>query len=333
LRAERVVRRRLPSNLRDGEAALFAGELERLLPPSVVRTVLDVHISADGLLFKGSRILCDSFPVPLHNQQLRAAARAKLLGMNFLLKRRRQLDRKGLWITDTWSIAYFHWLTDALSRLHVVADCLTDHTVVLPERYLRIESVAASLAAFGVDDIEVVRENEFVRCRELLLAGQAVPVGEYDEDALRGVRQTLLARYGATASTAGGRVYVSRRLAQKRRIINEDAVIETLRARGFQVVHAETMPFEQQVRLFSTASFVVGNHGGGLTNMLFMPPHGRILELRHNRDAVNNCYFTLAAALGLEYLFLGCSPAHTGVDPHFADIVVDPDRLADAVDS
>jgi capsular polysaccharide biosynthesis protein len=54
----------------------------------------------------------------------------------------------------------------------------------------------------------------------------------------------------------------------------------------------------------SEAKSLVGLHGGGLTNMLFMPENGRILELRLGSDNHNNCYFTLASDLGHDYYYL-----------------------------
>src|ERR1035437_4173888 len=67
------------------------------------------------------------------------------------------------------------------------------------------------------------------------------------------------------------------------------------------VLRGRRHPFEDQVAILSKARYVASNHGAGLTNMLFMRPGGRVLELRREGDAHNNCFFTLASALKLDY--------------------------------
>jgi hypothetical protein len=61
--------------------------------------------------------------------------------------------------------------------------------------------------------------------------------------------------------------------------------------------------------------------------MLFMPEGGSVLELRHEADRINNCYFTLASALNLQYFFQTCRAANDGPDPHIADVIVDSAEL------
>jgi capsular polysaccharide biosynthesis protein len=102
-----------------------------------------------------------------------------------------------------------------------------------------------------------------------------------------------------------------------------------LRGFGFRVVYAEDHTFEEQVEMASRARFFVSNHGAGLTNMLFMRDGGRVLELRHHADSINNCYFTMASALGLEYFYQTCRPGDPSEDPHTADLRVTPRLLAD----
>ena len=100
-----------------------------------------------------------------------------------------------------------------------------------------------------------------------------------------------------------------------------------LRKFGFETVCAEDLSFEQQVQLCSRARYVVSNHGAGLTNVLFMKSAGSVLELRHEADCVNNCYFTLSSALDLNYYYQTCAPQDPSADPHDAHLRVDPDQL------
>jgi hypothetical protein len=75
------------------------------------------------------------------------------------------------------------------------------------------------------------------------------------------------------------RLYISRRQADYRRLIDEDTLIEKLYHRGFQGVCLETFPLAQQVAMMRQAEVIVAPHGAGLTNIAFCRPGTIVLEL------------------------------------------------------
>lgn len=75
------------------------------------------------------------------------------------------------------------------------------------------------------------------------------------------------------------RLYVSRADAARRRLLNENEVLETLAPWGFEYVVPGQMSFEEQVRAFAEANVVVAICGAGLANMVFMPPGGTVVML------------------------------------------------------
>jgi len=154
----------------------------------------------------------------------------------------------------------------------------------------------------------------------------AAPSGNYNEPLMRELRELVISSFGL-ASEAHGRVYVSRGRAPKRKVRNEEEVVAAVREFGFSVVHFEDYTFEQQVALAARARHLVSNHGAGLTNMLFMPPGGSVLELRRRGERERNWFFNLANAAGLEYRYQLCDPADPAEDPHTADIDVDARTL------
>jgi capsular polysaccharide biosynthesis protein len=105
--------------------------------------------------------------------------------------------------------------------------------------------------------------------------------------------------------------------------MNEAEVLEVLQRLGFLTVYPEEMSLGEQVQLFSRTRYLVSNHGAGLANMLFVPDHANVLELRQEADAHRNFYFSLASALNQNYFYQTCPPATHNVDRHVADLVVD----------
>lgn len=320
--------RKLPANFRDEDAPLFAHELERVIPPTRLVELDCVSVNSDGVLFKGARILPESFSSPVVLKQFLRRRRSviKFFAANRLPGRRRKLAGRFVWITDDWSYGYFHWIADALPRLLAIKELPGDLTLLLPGRYERLEFVQSSLKLFGVRRVEYVRAGEVCVCQRLVMPTHAAPSGNYNEALMRELRELALSSFGL-ASEASGRVYVSRGRAPKRKVRNEEEVVALVGEFGFRVVHFEDYTFAEQVALAAGARFLVSNHGAGLTNMLFMPPGGSVLELRRRGERERNWFFNLAEAAGLEYRYQLCDPSDPGEDPHTADIEVDARTL------
>lgn len=320
-----VARRKLPVNFNQEHLGLFQGELERVIPACRLLKFENVLASPEGLLFRGTKIFRESFAFPNHLDDWRRRSLFKFFAKNYALRRRRRIESEALWITDYWSTGYFHWLADALTRLFVVHDRVHELLLILPGKYREFEFVESTLKAFGITNVDFIDRNEVLECRSLLLPSHTAPSGHFNAAAIRGVRNVLLEAYGSTDGNE--RLYITRSRATKRRILNEDAITPILNEFGFQTICTEDLSFAEQVRVCSRARYLVSNHGAGLTNMLFMRDGGSVLELRHQSDCINNCYFTLASALDLNYHYQTCAAKIPIADPHEADLVVDPNEL------
>jgi len=322
------VRRAPPANLDPADRELFAHEFERALPATRLLELRGVGVSPEGMLFKGRRVLPQSFSSPVIMRGFLARRRSvlKFFVKNYLLRRRRRFAGECLWVVDDWSYGYFHWLADALARLYAARDLLERATLLLPRQFERMGFVRASLEVFGVRRVEYVGEDEVGFCERLLVPTHTAPSGNYNEGVARGLRELFAGAYRA-AGPAGGRVYLSRGRAPKRRVANEPELLDALREFGFRVVHFEEHPFAEQVRIAQGARFLVSNHGAGLTNMLFMPEGGSVFELRRDGERERNWFFNLASAMRLKYFYQNCPPLDPAEDAHTADLVVDPRRF------
>ena len=58
--------------------------------------------------------------------------------------------------------------------------------------------------------------------------------------------------------------------------------------------------YEQMV-LFSKAELVIGPHGAGLTNMIYMPDNAKVLEIMNHDRYFNYAYYDMAVGFGLVY--------------------------------
>src|ERR1035437_3029876 len=74
------------------------------------------------------------------------------------------------------------------------------------------------------------------------------------------------------------RLFVSRRNAAKRRLVNEQEIEALLQADGFETVVLEGMPVVEQARLFAGAEIIVAPHGAGLANVVFSR-NAKVIEI------------------------------------------------------
>jgi hypothetical protein len=76
------------------------------------------------------------------------------------------------------------------------------------------------------------------------------------------------------------RIYLSRKWARFRKLLNEKEFIASISKFGFEIVCTEGMSIEQQAALFHGVEAVIAPHGAGLANLVFCKQNTVIIELR-----------------------------------------------------
>jgi len=316
--------RELPANFNELDIELFKDELDVRIPATSIIELNEANISPDGIIFRGGRILAESFNY--RHEFIRWANSERLLKFfvrNYALRTKQRLDDQAFWITDNYGSAYFHWLLDSLPRLYVVRDQLPKGTLLLPEAFRSSPYILPSLTPFEIGSVRFVGRREVLRCRKLVVPSHTGSSGEYNEEVVRDLRRFYRSYYVGRYAHSPDRIYISRRKATKRRITNENEVVEVVRAYGFSVVCFEDYSFPDQVRMMLRSRYVVANHGAGLANMLFLPERSSVFELRRFGDSTCNCYFSLASALGLKFYYQLCQAEKWDGDGGSPDVLVD----------
>ena len=127
------------------------------------------------------------------------------------------------------------------------------------------------------------------------------------------------------------RLFVHRQLARSRRAANFAELEAALNDRGIAVVDPASMAPRDQFAMFAGAELVVGVHGAGLTNALFMQPGGALVEILPQMVATR-AYADLADAASLDYRYQVAAAADVGfLDPAetYLDLAQRPDVVVD----
>lgn len=105
--------------------------------------------------------------------------------------------------------------------------------------------------------------------------------------------------------------YLSRKWARFRKLLNEQAFIESLSKFNFQLICTEGMPIKEQAALFYGAETIIAPHGAGLANLVFCKPNAVIIELRAKSHTVelSDIYEHMSAILQLRHYTYICNEA------------------------
>ncbi|MFN3188821.1 MAG: glycosyltransferase family 61 protein [Candidatus Paceibacteria bacterium] len=106
----------------------------------------------------------------------------------------------------------------------------------------------------------------------------------------------------------GSRIFISRKKAKSRKIVNEDELFSRIKGYGFISVCMEEYSLREQIEMVNGADFVIGPHGAGMAHMVSARPGASFIELssrQYAMRAVNN-FSPVAQSVGVNYHVLYC---------------------------
>jgi capsular polysaccharide biosynthesis protein len=226
---------------------------------------------------------------------------------------------------QVWGNNYFHWMTETVPAIHAMYQQDINPLVLIPESLFQL-SFVKQLFEMNLWKYETFCNDEAIEAASMF----AIPlphVGRFNHYFLRSAVQKLISQSLVDESIIPFRkVYISRYNARRRKVTNEVEMVHMLRKMGFEIHMLENYSLKQQIQLFQESALVLSNHGAGLTNIMFMKPESKVLELKsENNDYW--CYYSLANVFGLKYAYKLC----LGNDKNHrdADVFVDLSNLFD----
>jgi hypothetical protein len=219
----------------------------------------------------------------------------------FALKRRR-LSGNIYSLLCLWASEFYHWFHDVLPRLEVALPHLPADTKFLINSNPKTWQLD-SLLAFGIgpDRLEIQPIRMHTRVERLWFA---TPVGHSSLGSgkvLRRVANRIRHHFvhDDSKNKPRHRLYISRRKAANRRIVNESEISPLLEGQGFDAVLCEDLSLAEQVKLFSATVAVVGAHGAGLTNLVYCMSGSHVGEIYAGR--VPPAYLVMSRQLGMRF--------------------------------
>ncbi len=238
--------------------------------------------------------------------------------------------------TPEASTNYSHWMMDLLPRLDLLARAGFGPEKV--DRYLvnlggaPYESETLRLAGIPPEKIIPVTGASHFRCERVITTSLRQHHWQRSLPAWVPGFLRRLAGLGEASVPGTRRLYLTRRAASFRRVLNEDALAAPLAANGFEITDPAALSVAEQAALFASAAVIVSPHSSAMTNLVFCNPGTAVLEI-FPADYFDVSFWTAASIAGCTYhAFVAARPPGPAPGSHIEarrqDIVLDEAQLA-----
>jgi capsular polysaccharide biosynthesis protein len=217
-------------------------------------------------------------------------------------------------ITLEHNANYCHFLFEGLPRLRILERCGIGREVPV---YANAKKAFQSelLPLFGVPPERLIAASKhpLLQAKRLWVPSYPGYQGKFTQEAIDYLRATILKKLEAESPLRIGsrKIYISRRDATSRRILNEAEIETRLQALGFECLCLGEMPILTQLRAFAEACVVVAAHGASLTNIAFSSAGTSMVEI-FPEDFYFECYQELAAKVGVKASWLRAASVQIG---------------------
>ena len=228
---------------------------------------------------------------------------------------------------------YYHWMFQILPQVDLWQRSIIDKgdisKIVFPFS-LRSSFQRETLNILGISQSQIIElaDRDCLQTNNSLLFASSLKgnprkwIGDF-------LRREFLPRQ-VEFSNKLERIYICRKNAAYRRVINQDEFSNYLDKMGFQSVHLESLSVREQATLFSNTDIVLSLHGAGLTNIVFCQPHTKIIEI-FPQSSTPMMYRKIASYYNLKYFYLLCKDidnSHSKEAPHLKDLIVNLNHLS-----
>lgn len=227
---------------------------------------------------------------------------------------------------------YYHWLIDHLPKLGLIEKAGIDFNAVdkiIVSNYSNFQK--ETLDILGIPEhkiLDTLQGYSHIQADRLIVVPSSTG---FRRSSLDFLRYNLMPLVNLSKFRQIDRIYITRRLANGRKLINEEEVIDYLRKLNFFILDGELMSVEEKISLFSKARVVIGICGAGLANLAFCSPGTKVVEIFLPHMNIPGClhYYYICRYLDLEYYLL---KAETGLDSNYLrQIIYQSDHYEEAI--
>lgn len=196
---------------------------------------------------------------------------------------------------------YFHLMFDIAARLDLLRRSKIPIQCYITNHSLPIQDEILSLLGIPKEQRIEATSNLILQAKELVIPSYTgSSLGIVPKWACDFLRQELLINRKVKKIAGYERIYISRKMANHRNVVNEKEITDLLVPLGFKSIILENEPIVRKIQIFQSADVVIAPHGAGLTNLLFCNPGTTVIEL-FSPNWMLSCFKMISNYYGLNY--------------------------------
>lgn len=325
------IKTKLPRNVKKEHLFLFKQKESYTIRPLKMKLIRNVFVSHWGLIIKklllpkqSAENLIGTYDHSFYFKHWRIAIEQYLVSkFGKSLKSIKLEDEKHYFSIHTPWFGYFSWLTTCLPRLIAVSKNYPDAVLLLPEEWKSTPFVNDSLLMFENVEKREIANDHHVFVKHFVFCETRPWTSVFYPEQIEQVRD-LFSENLLTAKIDVKpiqRLYVSRKKANRRKVVNEEEIENYLIENGFQSICFEDYNIYEQVFLMQNAAVVISMHGAGMANSMFMQPKSVLFELSpeiHVPKLFRFPFWRIASIIELEYYIQFCETIDNGEGDYYA---------------
>tara|TARA_B110000967_G_scaffold66894_1_gene69169 strand:+ start:4482 stop:5600 length:1119 start_codon:yes stop_codon:yes gene_type:complete len=207
---------------------------------------------------------------------------------------------------------YWHWIFDVLPKIAILEKsnlkCKPDYYLA-PSLSQKFQLESFKLLKIPSSKILSGEKFKHITCDNLLTVDHPTVFKNNTPDAvlniplwiIKWLRKKFIKKSYIKRKNYK-KIFINREsdsVLENRKIINNQEVRNFLSKLGFRSVTLSDYSFNEQVKIFNNAQFVIGLHGGGFANIIFSKQGTKIIEIQSKQNG--NAILNLANKCKLNY--------------------------------
>jgi hypothetical protein len=305
-----------------------------------VNDIRNVFVSHEGLCLKNMFLVEKShFNIKGTSDKTFYFSFWKLVAEQYLvstfgksLKKEYLTEGSYLHIYTKW-FGYFFWITDSIPKLIKTKQHHSNITLIYPDGWNNISYVKETLFLFPDLKFRVIEKGVHIQVKKLVLPETRQWSNAIDPEEIETTREFLFSKVEENniQLSYGDKIYISRKKALRRKPVNENEVELIMIDSGFKPVCMEDYSLLEQVSIIKNAKYLVGLHGAGLVNAVFMKSGGAVLELSPQVEKKSDLripFWRIANAIKSRFLIQFCKVNEPIPDDIYSgDLIIDINLL------
>lgn len=190
---------------------------------------------------------------------------------------------------------YYHWLYDNISRILLIERANLKDQIdyfILDDMKLHFQTECLKKLGIAPERILNCHDNWHfhIKAKRLVIPSLPSRLGVVPDWVVENLGRLFYNKSNMVQEPL--KIYLSRRKAPTRKIINVDELVSYLNSKGFKEYFAEEHTIEETARIFSRSKFIIGVHGAGFANLSFAPFGVKVIDIV-GVDHIDPLYWTI----------------------------------------